>query len=195
MSEPGQRPKHRADEPQQDRETGGSHEGGTIRGIGVQGRGRRCLTPQVGTSDARLNESGATKSRRPIHLRYDRDDRPDQRGTAKTTTGQQNKHRSHAKNRQRGPADAGDKVTDKELTGSDKARVALEVGLDPRLLPNRARPGVDQKQAAAKPPCTRPALDMSRVPAVAVEYSHQASEGVCQILILTDTATAVARRS
>jgi hypothetical protein len=43
----------------------------------------------VGTSDARLNESGATKSRRQIHLRYDRDDRPDQRGTTETTAGQQ----------------------------------------------------------------------------------------------------------
>jgi hypothetical protein len=30
----------------------------------------------------RLDESRATKSRRQIHLRYDRDDRPDQRGTA-----------------------------------------------------------------------------------------------------------------
>ena len=72
MSEPGQ----------QDRETGGSHEGGTIRGIGVQCLCRRCLTPQVGTSDARLNESRATKRGRQIDLRYDGDDRPDQRGTA-----------------------------------------------------------------------------------------------------------------
>jgi hypothetical protein len=122
----------------QNRETGGSHEGGTIRCIGVQCLRRRCLTPQVGTSDARLNEGGATKRRRQIHLRYDGDDRPDQRGTAETTAGQQNKHRAHAKNRQRGSADAGDQVTDKELTGSDKACVALEVGLNRRLLPNRA---------------------------------------------------------
>jgi hypothetical protein len=131
--------KHSADEPKQDRETGGSHEGGTIRGISVQCLCRRCLTPQVATSDARLNESRATKSRRQIHLRYDRDDRPDQRGTTETTAGQQNKHRAHAKNRQPGPSDAGDQVTDKELTGSDKACVALEIGLNCRLLPNRAQ--------------------------------------------------------
>jgi hypothetical protein len=81
----GNRQKHRTDEPQQDRETGGSHEGGTIRGIGVQCLCRRCLTPQVGTSDARLNGSRATKRRRQIDLRYDGDDRPDQRGTAETT--------------------------------------------------------------------------------------------------------------
>jgi hypothetical protein len=123
----------------QDRETGGSHEGGTIRGIGVQCLCRHSLTRQIGTSDARLNESRATKSRRQIHLRYDRDDRPDQRGTAETTAGQQNKHRAHAKNRQRGPSDAGDQVTDEELTGSDKACVALEVGLNGGLLPDRAQ--------------------------------------------------------
>ena len=56
-------------------------------------------------------------------------------------------------------------------------------------------PGVDQKRAAAKPPCMRPALDMPRGPAVAVEYSHQASEGVCQTLILTDTAGSGAWRA
>jgi hypothetical protein len=45
---------------------------------------------------------------------------------------------AHAKNRQRGPYDAGDQVAEKEFTGSDKACVALEVGLDRRLLPDRA---------------------------------------------------------
>jgi hypothetical protein len=33
---------------------------------------------------------------------------------------------------------------------------------------------------------------MPRDPAVAVEYSHHASEGICQVFILTDTATAAA---
>jgi hypothetical protein len=36
---------------------------------------------------------------------------------------------------------------------------------------------------------------MPRAPAVAVEYSHQSSEGVCQILILTDTASSLTRRA
>jgi hypothetical protein len=46
--------------------------------------------------------------------------------------------RAHAKNRQCGSADARGQVAEKELTGGNKARVALEVGLDRRLLPDRA---------------------------------------------------------
>jgi NAD(P)-dependent dehydrogenase (short-subunit alcohol dehydrogenase family) len=47
-------------------------------------------------------------------------------------------HRAHAKNRQGSSTDAGSQVTEKKFTGDDEPRVALKVGLDRRLLPNRA---------------------------------------------------------
>jgi hypothetical protein len=53
--------KHRTDEPQQDGESGGSDQGGAIGGIGIQRLGSRGLTPQVRTSNARLNKSRAAK--------------------------------------------------------------------------------------------------------------------------------------
>ena len=125
-------------------------------------------------------------------LRYDCNDRPDQRRTAEATAGQQDEHRARAKNRQRGSTDAGGQVTEKELPGCDEACVALKIRLNRRLLPNRAE-GEEQTKSRQEPnPLARHTCQVCPALLLLQLSTHTSPRGVGQILILTDAAAAVA---